>query len=168
MRISVWSSDVCSSDLEGGVERWDCLVYRELEVEGRGEGEKLEQQRQAKRLDERALEPDEIEPELRQAGPRALIDAGERAGGREFERDAGPVSRHFRGAERDDSARRIVDDVARAGKRALHCREHEDMGDRKSVELGKSISVRVDPGGRRLIIKINCFLNLHIRFLNVI
>src|SRR3546814_3926248 len=78
---------------EGGVERWDCLVYRELEVEGRGEGEKLEQQRQAKRLDERALEPDEIEPELRQAEPRALIDAGERAGGREFERDAGDRKR---------------------------------------------------------------------------
>src|SRR3546814_5190751 len=88
MRISDWSSDVCSSDLE--------------------------QQRQAKRLDERALEPDEIEPELRQAEPRALIDAGERAGGREFERDAGPVSRHFRGAERDDSARRSVDEVVRS------------------------------------------------------
>src|SRR3546814_15097668 len=112
MRISDWSSDVCSSDLE--------------------------QQRQAKRLDERALEPDEIEPELRQAEPRALIDAGERAGGREFERDAGPVSRHFRGAERDDSARRIVDDVARAG-------------DRKSVVSGKSVSVLVDLGGLRII-----------------
>src|SRR3546814_11224390 len=94
MRISDWSSDVCSSDLEGRQQR------------------AREQQQGVER-------PDVGEAERQPVGAgeqRALDRRHEDAGGDE---------------EEDDG-------------------EHRE-GDRKSVVEGRSVSVRVDPGGRRII-----------------
>src|SRR3546814_1323841 len=99
LRISDWSSDVCSSDLppaDGGTE---ARVRRE----GRSAGPGL-------------------------LGPPWLG----------FRRDGGKRLRQEHGAEGHDRS-------AAAGRRK--------RPDRKSVVKGKSVSVRVDLGGRRIITK---------------
>src|SRR3546814_11200770 len=94
MRISDWSSDVCSSDLE---------VVGVLAGEGDG-GE-------------------DLRPEDRQQHVAAIEDV-----------EAGQRQHHERG--RGDPVRRALQHVE---------------ADRKSVVWGKSVSVRVDLGGRRII-----------------
>src|SRR3546814_18820871 len=106
MRISDWSSDVCSSDL-----RLAAVAVQRLD-------------------DQRAVAPVEILHRVEIAG-----DHRRRHIFGEIEHE------HFLGrvADRD----RVVD----------HQRLARDALDRTSVESGKSVSVRVDLGGRRLIKK---------------
>src|SRR3546814_14354935 len=103
MRISDWSSDVCSSDL-----------LRELLVA------ELEQRLRLLLL---ACDP-RLAPALLVAEAQHLLGGVEQFG----EQLPLPAVPHA-GADRAD-----IDD-----------------GDRKSVVEGKSVSVRVDPGGRRII-----------------
>src|SRR3546814_15946894 len=113
MRISDWSSDVCSSDLKG--------------LEGRERRQALAHARHI----------------------RPIFAAGKPCrGGRGH--GAAVTSQAFR-----------VDAVAEAGRR---------QGDRKSVVSGKSGSVRVDLGGRR-ILKIKTYtlvIKIHISNINKI
>src|SRR3546814_13757599 len=103
MRISDWSSDVCSSDLQGG--RRGAFAILDLET-GRA---------------------------LQLAEPAFL--AGD-----------APAHRHDRDI-----------DVGRVGRGKLDlddgvgALQRHDEADRKSVVSGKSVSVRVDLGGRRII-----------------
>src|SRR3546814_17299278 len=98
MRISDWSSDVCSSDLIAGVEQDQVggIVDARGRRQGRGPGQ-------------------------------ATVTAGE-------------IGQHTIG---DTEVREVE---------AGHCLGE---GDRKSVVSGKSVSVRVDLGGRRIIKKTN-------------
>src|SRR3546814_11648001 len=97
MRISDWSSDVCSSDLLDGAGG------------GAGVGERLDARREAR-------QPEGEHP--RRGGSRTRNTD---------ERQCGSAG-----------------DEGTAGS---------DEADRKSVGEGKSVSVRVDPGGRRIIKK---------------
>src|SRR3546814_15013619 len=100
MRISDWSSDVCSSDLSAG-----------KRAPARAAGQPRGPPRQPHRR--------------RTAGPQARRRRHDGRGGGPPRRDRA-VSGHLRGA-------------AGVGQ------------DRTSVVEGKSVSVRVDPGGRRFI-----------------
>src|SRR3546814_12810161 len=111
LRISDWSSDVCSSDL-----REQPLALRRLQ----------------------GIEREEEQPEQQ---PKIRIE-------RPADRDARTVhsSAHRKGQTANDPMRvgcdvLPVDLVAASGQRTRH--------DRKSVVSGKSVSVRVDHGGRR-------------------
>src|SRR3546814_11788907 len=99
MRISDWSSDVCSSDL-----------HRD-----------------------------------RIAG--AVVDDNHRLGARQHRE-------LFLGGERTDATidQRDLAEQAQVGHTG-HRRNHAEAGDRKSVVSGKSVSVRVALGGRRIIKK---------------
>src|SRR3546814_11769193 len=116
MRISDWSSDVCSSDLCG----------RSRRGRGRVGG--------AWRLGDGALEG-------RRQGSGDGIEPGER---------------HHRAERVDDAS---DDRRWKAERRDLCGEQAGDLvvelaaGDRKSVVEGKSVSVRVDLGGRRIIKK---------------
>src|SRR3546814_13911347 len=101
MRISDWSSDVCSSDLHG------CL--------GRGGAERLT------KLEEHVIKT--------RGSVKALIRQG-------------VMTR----VESTDYRRR-----ARQAPAPAHRRGTQGPPDRKSVVSGKSVSVRVDLGGRRII-----------------
>src|SRR3546814_11411151 len=109
MRISDWSSDVCSSDL-----------LRHL-----GRGEAFKRRRQERRRHLQICHPARRHRRRPAAGAR---DRGAHRPG-----DGG-------------SGTRLSDACGRAG------RDGPD-GDRKSVVEGKSVSVRVDLGGRRTIKK---------------
>src|SRR3546814_10994728 len=122
MRISDWSSDVCSSDLE---------LHP---VAGIGERR--------------------IEQPLRGAGDRG--GAHERG---EMQTRGIPVDADFlRADDGQRTGRRRLALSAREQDRAgrgrfARLREQIARGDRKSVVWGKSVSVRVDLGGRRSIKK---------------
>src|SRR3546814_14744365 len=117
MRISDWSSDVCSSDL--AVRPRGCRLGRRL-----------------------------FHQQLRQPRPRTggrgrtpAASARCLGLGIEFHRARG---RRIR-AQFHDRPERL--------RRAAHARLSAPPGDRKSVVLGKSVSVRLDLGGRRIIKK---------------
>src|SRR3546814_12887971 len=99
MRISDWSSDVCSSDLP--TQKPEALLYRTILA---------------------ATQPGEV-----------ILDPFFGSG------TTGAVARRLGrrciGIERDPDYARIAE---------------ERIADRKSVGLGKSVSVRVDLGGRRM------------------
>src|SRR3546814_11801630 len=115
MRISDWSSDVCSSDLQRAVVgRQPRRASNRLQPQQLGEG------RFHQRVDVVAI------GDL-QAGGRAEILEQQEAG--------------F--------------DVARQDARHTHVAGFQQ--DRKSVVSGKSVSVRVDLGGRRIIKKTNTY-----------
>src|SRR3546814_11763824 len=105
MRISDWSSDVCSSDL---IERFDAAIERQQRVDFKRDQIRTERQR---RVADRG-------DDLRQRG---AID-GRRAAEAVEQRTATQLAQHL-------------------------------QRDRKSVVSGKSVSVRVDLGGRRIIKK---------------
>src|SRR3546814_16839831 len=104
MRISDWSSDVCSSDLA---------------TESHG----------VLRFDE------------------------------ELDRSRGPVQRKFdERAQLEQGRRLLFGSIVEPGQLVeCHLADHSDAGgrDRKHVVSGKSVSVRVDFGGRRIIKKKN-------------
>src|SRR3546814_8059947 len=106
MRISDWSSDVCSSDLLAKLR-----IARQLAHRGAVRGQAVE----------------------------AVIDAADR--------------------HRDHFAFELAQARGRQHQVVVHVREAaqllgvEGVADRKSVVTGKSVSVRVDLGGRRIIKK---------------
>src|SRR3546814_4748745 len=107
MRISDWSSDVCSSDLEG-----DTIT--------------------------------------------AQLPAGIRGGfGPNLRRFC--LMMHAHGQVTTQRMTTLLNDVGvEISKRQVVRFLTERLEDRKSVVLGKSVSVRVDLGGRRIIKKTNC------------
>src|SRR3546814_20175626 len=114
MRISDWSSDVCSSDLDQlqgarAQSRQDALAAGRGQARGGGGDRRLEE-----------------------AGTRRK--AGSPAVGRGY----------FPACGRGDSARPCVTAAATSAQQTT---------DRKSVVSGKSVSVRVDLGGSRIIKK---------------
>src|SRR3546814_20064619 len=112
MRISDWSSDVCSSDLYAPV--------RAFSSAGQGSAPADAALQQKRRMSRRT--PLKRPPHRRRPRPRTV------------DRIGGPVERQRREA------------VAGAGRRG-------EAEDRKSVVSGKSVSVRVDLGGRRILKK---------------
>src|SRR3546814_12954419 len=122
MRISDWSSDVCSSDL---------FARRTGE---RDDGEDSDYRS--------GLRPDAGRTQGAEVGRTTGRDQGDRGGARPW----GPVGK-----------RRIP---CGAGASEFHRRAHRRT-ERKSVVSGKSVSVRVDLVGRRLIKKIRVILLTH-------
>src|SRR3546814_11646925 len=130
MRISDWSSDVCSSDLDIGPARND------------GTGARLDR----RGADRPIAEPAE---QLAEARNILAVEAAQRLGRHVAAGEAGAAGGDDRVdlrvvdpvvEERDDQVDLVADDRARG----------EDMtgaGDRKSVVEGKSVSVSVDHGG---------------------
>src|SRR3546814_15614864 len=106
MRISDWSSDVCSSDL------------------GRDQDRRPLAGAQVAEAREQVADHDDL-----------LLDGGARRG-QDQDRDRPPLLGEVGGADAD------ADAEGAAGEE-----------DRKSVVWGKSVSVRVDLGGRRIIKK---------------
>src|SRR3546814_12179065 len=102
MRISDWSSDVCSSDLdaEDRAERLPLLCFRRAPEPGGDQGDEERE---------------------------------------EAEREGGERGEAGRGGHADRGASTVMPGLFRQ--------------DRKSVVSGKSVSVRVDLGGRRIIKK---------------
>src|SRR3546814_13926295 len=125
MRISDWSSDVCSSDLRD--QRWAMArrLYPTVEQLRRETYARTSAQLRAE-----GLRPAPMAPYR----PSALVAAIERA------TDAEPYVR---------PGRRDEDQLERVEPQTTH----DADPDRKSVVWGKSVSVRVYLGGRRIIKK---------------
>src|SRR3546814_21043883 len=121
MRISDWSSDVCSSDLDNEISwlRWEGLDPLDSAFAGFV----------APALAIRRSYPELRQPDFLHGEPVEV---------------AGSPNVQRLGAEgtplQEDGGRDPIVKV---------------IGDRMSVGLGKSVSVRVDPGGRRIIQKQN-------------
>src|SRR3546814_11886613 len=133
MRISDWSSDVCSSDLDVMVRRY------------RFAGEPVHdlRRRQEQQQDHRSgLEQDRE----RQAG----VHRGEGPLDGRVEKLPGPLQQvepYGDGPEEGEGGQGIDGGGTRGGRGSPR------QQDRKSVVEGKSMTVRVDLGGRRLIKK---------------
>src|SRR3546814_11597128 len=133
MRISDWSSDVCSSDL--AVERGEYAHYMLKEI--------YEQPRAlADTLSERLLGDHVLEAALGPAASRILPlvqSVHIVACGTSYH--AGLVARYY--LEQGARVPCTVEDAS--------AYRYRDPVDRKSVVEGKSLYVRVDTGGRRII-----------------
>src|SRR3546814_18742753 len=134
MRISDWSSDVCSSDLRL-VHRLARILQRRIGVTHGGGT--IDAQAGLGRADDDAVDQRQISAATQQHG-RSVIT-------RVRTLDMGEVS-HLQILARQ----RILARVA-GGRRTVGVGFEE--GDRKRVVEGKSVSVRVDLGGRRIIKK---------------
>src|SRR3546814_12937503 len=136
MRISDWSSDVCSSDLivERVVGRQRVLILLiGLEFGTRRLGDDVLRNDAPARA-EKAVAPVPIAP-VGEGENRRLVD----------------VLQHVVAAAHVAVERRISDRHLRLVAGAEHHRT--ELVDRKSAVEGKSASVRVDLGGRRIITK---------------
>src|SRR3546814_13926969 len=128
MRISDWSSDVCSSDLAG-------------EAGGVAVGaEALREAGTAPQAAERAEHLDLRSHGAAQVAPAARLPA----------RQPGC-------AVPGDAARQPIPAARQRGSKARRLSPW-GQGDRKSVVEGKSVSGRVDIGGRRIIKKKNTYI----------
>src|SRR3546814_20595748 len=122
MRISDWSSDVCSSDLEISVDILvDRLVGDVADQEGCGAGD---------------------------GGEQGLAGAVLRR----HQQDDDPEGMRLHTGEAVAGEDGVVEQQ-RAGKEQRDLEQRGDPPDRKSVVSGKSVSVRLGIGGRRLLKK---------------
>src|SRR3546814_19208411 len=131
MRISDWSSDVCSSDL-GGIRRSRAAVPAAGRRRDGGAGRRTQ--------DRRAV----LFAALRARPAGAGADAGRRASRRGRDRQR-PDDRRYSARAAGGSAR-----IVRGERRGVY---GQSRVERKSVGEGKGVSVRVDLGGRRIIKK---------------
>src|SRR3546814_19362299 len=147
MRISDWSSDVCSSDLHDAAQR---LGARGPHVEG-GRGK---QRRRIVLPAEEAHAASNAELAglaLQLAAQRPVAGQPEPGGGERRQR----LQQHVEGFVLMQPAER--EDQRRIGRRSVSGTRRGWRVDeaRKSVGEGKSVSVRLDLGGRRIITKKN-------------
>src|SRR3546814_11904894 len=133
MRISDWSSDVCSSDLVG--DRGDTVGLADAD-------------------DLADHEPPHQEYQCRTEVDRQKVDAaGGGAAHRSVESPGGAVDGDGEGIDpraADDAAPAVGPLVGQVGDGEEQAAIGEGGGDRKSVGEGKSGSIRVDLGGSRI------------------